>query len=186
MTSGTFAPTQSAVLNWTRTFSPTIVNEARLSYSRVGIDEGVPVDWSGLLGTDGNSKFGIAGGQPFAGLSAVTLGSSLSAIGSGGAIGSTVDNKIQFSENLTWQRGAHLLKIGGQAVRYRQNRYYAGNNGALGLFTYDGTVTGVAVRRFPAGSTYVQRAEVRSPANGGIATGATVFSSRMTGRRRER
>ena len=69
MTSGTFAPTQSAVLNWTRTFSPTIVNEARLSYSRVGIDEGVPIDWSGLLGADGNSKFGIGGGQPLAGLS---------------------------------------------------------------------------------------------------------------------
>jgi len=148
MTSGTFAPTQSAVLNWTRTFSPTIVNEARLSYSRVGIDEGVPVDWSGLLGTDGNSKFGIAGGQPFAGLSAVNINSSLSAIGSGGAIGSTVDNKIQFSENLIWQRGAHLLKIGGQAVRYRQNRYYAGNNGALGFFTYDGTVTGVPYADF--------------------------------------
>ena len=131
--------TQSAVLNWTRTFSPTIVNEARVGYTRVGIDEGVPVDWSGLLGTDGNAKFGIAGGQPVAGLSVVTLGSGFSGIGPAALIGSTVDNKISFSDNLTWQRGAHLLKIGGQAVRYRQNRYYAGNNGALGLFTYDGT-----------------------------------------------
>ena len=55
-----------------------------LRYTRVGIDEGVPVDWSGLLGADGNAKFGIAGGQPFAGLSSVTLGSGLSGIGAGG------------------------------------------------------------------------------------------------------
>ena len=148
MTSGTFAPTQSAVLNWTRTFSPTIVNEARLSYSRVGIDEGEPVDWSGLLGTDGNSQFGIAGGQPFAGLSAVNIDSVL-ALSVPAALSAALST-IRFNsvEKLTWQRGSHLLKIGGQAVRYRQNRYYAGNNGALGFFTYDGTVTGVPYADF--------------------------------------
>ena len=40
------------------------------------------------------------------------------------------------------ERGSHVLRMGGQAIRYRQNRYYAGNNGALGSFTYDGTVHG--------------------------------------------
>ncbi len=143
LTSGNFGPTMSAVLTWTRTFSPTIVNEVRLGYTRIGIDESIPIDWSGLLGADGNAKFGIAGGQPVAGLSAVTLGSGLSGIGTGAAIGSTVDNKIQYADNLTWQKGTHLLKIGGQAIRFRQNRYYAGNNGALGSFNFDGTYSGI-------------------------------------------
>ena len=58
-------------------------------------------------------------------------------------IGREVDNKISYGDNLTWQKGAHLLKIGGQAVRYRQNRYYAGNNGALGSFTFDGSYSGI-------------------------------------------
>ncbi len=148
MTSANIAPTQSAVLTWTRTFSPAVVNEVRLGYTRVGIDENVPVDWSGLLGVDGNAKFGIAGGQPYAGLSSVSLGNGLSGIGTGASVGSTVDNKISYADNLTWQRGRHLVKIGGQAVRYRQNRYYAGNNGALGSFTFDGTITGVAYGDF--------------------------------------
>src|SRR5204863_4707606 len=136
LTSGNFAPTQSAVLLWTRTFSSTLINEARIGYTRVHIDEGLPIDWSGLLGADGNAKFGIGGGQPVAGLSSVSLGSGLTGIGSGAAIGRTVDNKISYGDNLTWQKGSHLLRFGGQAVRYRQNRYYAGNNGALGTFSF--------------------------------------------------
>src|SRR5215471_14758858 len=148
LTSGNFAPTQSAVLIWTRTISPSLINEARVGYTRVHIDEGLPIDWSGELGADGNSKFGIGGGQPVPGLSAVTLGSGLSGIGTAATIGREVDNKISYGDNLTWQKGVHLLKMGGQAVRYRQNRYYAGNNGALGLFTFDGTISGIAYGDF--------------------------------------
>jgi hypothetical protein len=143
LTSGNFAPTQSAVLIWTRTISSAVINEARVGYTRVHIDEGLPIDWSGQLGPDGNSKFGIAGGQPVPGLSAVALGSGLSGIGAAATIGREVDNKISYGDNLTWQKGSHLLKFGGQAVRYRQNRYYAGNNGALGSFSFDGTYSGI-------------------------------------------
>ncbi|HEV3196618.1 MAG TPA: carboxypeptidase regulatory-like domain-containing protein [Bryobacteraceae bacterium] len=143
LTSGNFAPTQSAVLTWTRTVSVRVINEARLGYTRVHIDEGLPIDWSGLLGADGNSKFGIGGGQPVPGLSSITLGSGLSTIGTGAAIGREVDNKISYGDDLTWQKGAHFLKLGGQAVRYRQNRYYAGNNGALGSFGFDGSYSGI-------------------------------------------
>ncbi|MBZ5618233.1 MAG: TonB-dependent receptor [Acidobacteriia bacterium] len=143
LTSGNFAPTQSAVLIWTRTISSRVISEARIGYTRVHIDEGIPIDWSGLLGADGNSKFGIGGGQPVPGLSSVALGSGLSGIGAGASIGREVDNKISYGENLTWQKGSHFLRLGGQAVRYRQNRYYAGNNGALGIFTFDGTYSGI-------------------------------------------
>ncbi len=135
-------PTQSAVLNWVRTISPSIVNEARMAYSRFAFDTGV-VDWSGQLGADGNAKFGIPGGQPFAGVSSVNLGQGLTGVGSAASIESTVDNKIMYYDNMTWQKGRHLMKMGGQFTRYQQNRYYAGNNGALGLFTYDSTYSGL-------------------------------------------
>ncbi len=149
LASGNFAPTQSAVLSWTRTFTPTIINEARVGYTRVHIDEGIPIDWSGQLGMNGNQLLGIAGGQPVEGLSAINIsGSGLNTIGAAATIGRTVDNKITYSDNLTWQRGAHFVRVGGQAIRYRQNRYYAGNNGALGSFTYDGTITGISFGDF--------------------------------------
>lgn len=137
-------PTMSGVFNWTRTISPTIVNEARVAYSRIRIDDGVR-DWSGLLGPNGNQTFGIAGGQPIDGLSSIVLGtgSGLTTIGSAATIGSTVDNKFIYYDNLTIQKGKHMLKMGGQFTRTQQNRYYAGNNGALGTFTYNGTYSGV-------------------------------------------
>ncbi len=142
MTSGQAGPTQSAVVNWNRTISPTIVNEARIAYSRVVINDSA-VDWSGQLGADGNAKFGIPGGQPIAGLSSVGLGSGLSGIGSGASISNTADNKFIYYDNLTLQKGKHLLKVGAQFMRYQQNRFYAGNNGVLGLFRYTGTYTGL-------------------------------------------
>jgi len=142
MTGGTTSPTQSAILNWTRTISATIVNEARIAFSRVVIKD-ITIDWSGQLGADGNSKFGIPGGQPIPGLSNVTLGSGLNAIGAGAALSNTGDNKYILYDNMTWQNGRHLIKMGGQLMRYQQNRYYAGNNGALGTFSYDGTYTGL-------------------------------------------
>ncbi len=142
MTGGTTGPTQTAVVNWTRTFSPAVVNEFRVGFSRIGIDDNT-IDWSGKLGANGNADFGIAGGQPIPGLSSVNLGDGLSSVGAGASISSTMDNKFQYFDNFTWQKGRHLLKMGGSAVRYQQNRYYAGNNGALGIFTYNNVYSGV-------------------------------------------
>ncbi len=147
MSGGTTGPTQSVVLTWTRTFSSRIVNEARFGFSRIGIND-VVIDSSGKLGADGNQKFGIPGGQFIPGLSSIVIGSNLSNLGSAATISNTMDNKFQYGDNLTYQRGAHLLKMGFQFIRYRQNRYYAGNNGALGTFTFDGSYSGISYGDF--------------------------------------
>ncbi|MBL0157540.1 MAG: TonB-dependent receptor [Bryobacterales bacterium] len=142
MTSGQEGPTKSGVINWTRTFSPTIVNEARVAYSRIIIKD-TAVDWSGKLGADGNASFGIPGGQPIPGLSGVTIGGGLTGAGSGASISNTADNKFIYYDNMTWQKNRHLLKMGAMFTRYQQNRFYAGNNGVLGLFGYSATYTGL-------------------------------------------
>jgi hypothetical protein len=147
MTSGNYGPTWSSVINWTRTWNSSLVSDTRFSYSLIGIDDRV-IDWSGLLGQDGNSKFGIPGGQFIPGLSNFNLGGSLSGLGSGASIANTRDNKFQFQSNNTYQRGTHVLKFGFSLMRVRANRYYAGNNGALGIFTYNGAYTGVDIGDF--------------------------------------
>jgi len=142
LTTGNNGPTWSAVTSWTRTWSPALVSDNRVSYSLVGIDDTVN-DWSGLLGADGNTKFGIPGGQFIPGLSSVTLGQGLTNIGNAATVANTRDNKFQFQSNNTYQAGTHLLKFGVNLLRMRQNRYYAGNNGALGSFVYNGGYSGV-------------------------------------------
>ena len=142
MAQGFNGPTTAAVATWVRTFSPNIVNEARIGYSRDVIGS-LWLDPNGVLGADGNSKLGIPGGQPIPGASALQMGDGLTNIGSGSAIGETVENKYQIGNNLTIARGRHFLKMGGQVIRFQQNRYYAGNNGALGFFDYStGKYTG--------------------------------------------
>ena len=135
MATGTNGPTTGAVTTWTRTFSATIVNELRLGYSRDVIGDLV-IDPTGLMGADGNSKLGIPGGQPVPGGSAVVIGDGITDVGNRAIIGETVENKYQVSNNLTIAHGRHFFKMGGQIIRFQQNRYYAGNNGALGFFDY--------------------------------------------------
>ncbi|MEZ5354845.1 MAG: TonB-dependent receptor [Bryobacteraceae bacterium] len=142
LTSGVDGPTTSALLSWTRTYSARLVSESRISYSRTGVANNV-VDWSGLLGADGNSKFGVGGGQPIAGISGINLGSGLTGIGSGAAIADSKQNNYQAQSHFTFQAAAHLIKFGGQLFRAQQNHYYAGNNGALGTFTYSGGYSGL-------------------------------------------
>jgi outer membrane receptor protein involved in Fe transport len=64
------------------------------------------------------------------------MGDGITNVGSLSAIGETVENKFQLGNNLTMVKSRHILKVGGQVTRYQQNRYYAGNNGALGFFDY--------------------------------------------------
>jgi hypothetical protein len=140
LVSSTLGPTTSAVANWTRTFSPRFVNDARIAFSRIVIDD-TPTTWSDLLGPNSNQEFGIAGGQPIPGLSNVLIGGGLTAVGSTGIASATADNKYQAQTNMTYQTGGHLLKFGGQLLRFQQNRFYGGNNGVLGVFRYSGSYT---------------------------------------------
>ena len=141
--SETDAPTVAAVLTWTRTVSAALINEARIGYTSIA-NLANPTDPTGLLGPDGNQKLGIPGGQPVAGTSRVQLGEGMSDVGAVATASSTSNHTFQYGNNLTWQSGRHLVKLGGQALRYRQNRYYSGNNGVLGRFDYGGKYTGNA------------------------------------------
>jgi hypothetical protein len=115
-----------------------IVNEVLVGYNRVGILRAFD-DLSGL--GQANARFGIPGGQPFAGLSSIAFGSGLSNVGSLASTLDTLNRTFQLNERLTWMRRRHTMKFGGQLLRLAQQRHYAGNNGALGSFSYTGAFT---------------------------------------------
>ena len=128
--------------SWIHTFSTAIVNEARIGFTRVRWDNGIPTDPSGNFGVTGNSKVGIPfGKQLYPGFSEQDLNFNASAIGTSANTQILRDNTFNYYDNLTWQRGRHLLSLGVQATRYQQNYLNASNFGFLGNFNYNGSFT---------------------------------------------
>ena len=136
---------QNIVLTWNRTFSPNVVNEARVGFNRAVFINDI-FDWSGI--GNGNGKLGIAGTQVAPGLSSIALGNGLTTIGTAATTEDNVTNTFHYGDNLSIARGKHFFKMGGQWQRYQQNRFYPGNNGLLGLFEYNGSYTGAAFADF--------------------------------------
>jgi hypothetical protein len=139
-----FSRPQGIVLNWTRNIGATIVNEARVGMSRSVFisDVGDPNN----IG-NGNSKLGIPGSQAVAGFSNLRI-TGTGGIGTTAITEDNVTNTFLYGDNLTIVRGRQTFKMGGQLQRYQQNRFYPGNNGLLGFFTYDGRFTGNGVADF--------------------------------------
>jgi len=135
----TTAPFRNIAGNWNRIFGPSLVNELLVGYNQITIVSDT-LDWAGI--GNANASFGIAGGQPIAGLSSVQWGGGLTSVGAGASDTNTVDKTYQINEKLTWLKGRQTVKFGGQLLHYVQQRFYAGNNGLLGLFTYGGAFTG--------------------------------------------
>ena len=141
------APFRNLAFNWNRIFKSSLVNELLVGYNQIGIVNHT-LDWAGI--GNGNQTFGIAGGQPIDGLSSIGLGSGLTGLGAGASDSDTLDKHYQINEKLTWLKGRHSMKFGGQLIHYVQRRFYAGNNGLLGIFGYSVSVHRIRVLRLPA------------------------------------
>ncbi len=130
---------------WNRIFGPTTVNELLLGFSNTTVT-GRTDDWAGI--GNANAGYGIAGGQPIAGLSNIQWGSGLTTPGSIATDSDTLAKTFQINDKFTWVKGRHTMKFGGQWLHYSQQRFYAGNNGLLGFLTYNGAFTGYAFSDF--------------------------------------
>src|SRR6201996_988662 len=105
-------PTWLLGTNWVHTFSPTLVNSARVGFTRTKWAQGFPVDSTGAFGTSGNAKVGINfPNQAYAGFTNQGIGpnSDLSDVGTTADSGGLIDNTYTYSDTLTWQRGRHSL-----------------------------------------------------------------------------
>ena len=116
-----------------------MVNEVLVGFSNTHVINNT-VDPAGI--GDANAKYNIAGGQPIPGLSQIGWGGGLTLPGAIAPDSDTLAKTYQINEKLTWLRGRHGLKFGGQMLHYNQRRFYAGNNGLLGSITYSGMFTG--------------------------------------------
>jgi hypothetical protein len=135
-------PTKVAGGNWVHIFSPTIVNSARVGFTRTAWNQGFPEDTTGEFGTSGNSKVGISfADQRFNGFTYQGIDGGVSGVGTPAFDGGIIDNTYSYIDNVTWQRGKHTLSFGMQALRYENNYPTSNNNGYLGTLTYSGAFT---------------------------------------------
>jgi hypothetical protein len=138
-------PFYNLAFNWNRIFGPTLINEALVGFSSIQVTQET-FDWSGVGG--GNAAYGIGGGQPIDGLSSIGWVSGLTAPGTSALDSDTLAKTFQLNEKLTWLKGRHTYKFGGQFLRYNQRRFYAGNNGLLGFINFNGSFSGFAFSDF--------------------------------------
>jgi hypothetical protein len=138
-------PFQNVAVSWNRILGPTMINEVLGGFSRVTVTAET-FDWAGVGAA--NALYGIAGGQPIDGLTSIGWASGLTAPGTIATDSDTLAKTYQINEKLTWLRGRHTLKFGGQLLHYDQRRFYAGNNGLLGFINYNAAFTGFAFSDF--------------------------------------
>ena len=150
-------PFQSMVFNYVHTFGPSLVNELRAGFSRLNWNPAPPVDTTGLFGSKGDSLLGLTfPNQPYAGFTEFSFsGSDASVIGTNGAVNTNINNTLDYGDDFVWQHGKQTTKFGAQFVRYQVNFEVAGNDGALGIFSYTGqftanpTIGGTTASGFP-------------------------------------
>ena len=118
---------QIATLSLDETLSASIVNEARLGFNRIHITFS-PND------TTNPVSFGILDGNNFnAGLPQITIGTTqINLGGPGGFPQGRGDTTAVFSDTLSYIRGRHSFKFGGEFRRFYNNNF-SGDTGTLGF-----------------------------------------------------
>jgi hypothetical protein len=122
-------PLKNIVADWTHSFSPNLLNEARFGISSVKFDQTSNVGGLGNLA----QQIGIAGGNQFSpGLPQINIGNIT--FGNNNLLQNFGTGTGQVGDNLVITHGRHSIKTGFQYWRERQNYSYPGNNGVLGTF----------------------------------------------------
>lgn len=135
-------PTKVVGANWVHTFSPTLLNSARIGFTRTDWNQGFPQDPTGVFGTAGDAKVGIPfPNQAYNGFSFQNISGGISGFGTPAFDGGIIDNTYTYIDDLTWQRGLHTFTFGVQAIRYQNNYPTSNNNGYLGSLNYSGAFT---------------------------------------------
>ena len=116
-----------AGLDWTRTLTPSVVNEARMSYGRVNVEFGGN-SYGNTLPQQGNWAEGLA---------SITAPSGYAGFGYANNLPQgRIINTYQWQDNLSWIHGRHTIKAGAN-INYQRspNVFPANENGTYGFST---------------------------------------------------
>jgi len=137
------APIENTVVDWSHTFSSTLLNDVRVGVNHIKLHNGT--DFASSVGNLGDS-LGIGNGNPAGvpGLLSITFNGILTGIGSSGVAQRFQDAVIQASDTVVLTHNRHVVHTGFEYWRDRINTFYTGNNGALGSINFSGIFTSSA------------------------------------------
>ena len=139
--------TQLAGLTYTRLFSPALINELRLGYTRTASD-----NTGAFQGTNYNALFGIQGTTTdphLIGFPTITP-SGYQQLGPGGQYPTVYFvNTLPLGDTLTWVRGAHLVKAGIDVLHSQTIDSFVSNS--RGTYNFTGFWTGQSYADFLLG-----------------------------------
>ncbi|MGI4854267.1 MAG: carboxypeptidase regulatory-like domain-containing protein [Janthinobacterium lividum] len=139
-------PFQSFSTDFVHTFTPRLINDLNVGFSRVVLLGANTRDTTGVFGLNGNSIVGLPSvNQVQAGFTQQTFNGNntggLTGLGNQSTGTNYYDNTFSYTDTLTYQLNRHTIKAGVQILRYQQNTFYPGNDGALGHYDYSGVFT---------------------------------------------
>ncbi len=138
-------PFKQLALFYTRIISQSLVNEARVGFTRIHYNQ-YPLDLSGKFG-NGNAAVSIPWanvlpGFSYQGFTENTNSTGVTSFGTAGTSSPALDNQFTYGDNLTWEHGRHTTKFGALLFRAQNNLYQFAGGGQLGSFNYNGDFTG--------------------------------------------
>jgi hypothetical protein len=157
-------PARSLVISDTHSFSPTLVNEVKLGYSR---DFGYWFDTN--YGKDVISQIGLQGisnpsnDPSIGGMPGFTFGGAVGFAGTDTWANGNfqAQNTYQIIDNLSWYRGRHNLKMGFDTRRYQINDQVKPQS-LRGTFSFDDQLSGFSYANFLLGyPSFAQRSIAR-------------------------
>jgi outer membrane receptor protein involved in Fe transport len=123
-----FSRPQNAVLGMTQVLRPTLVNELRGGFNRLLFQDGLPEPLFNVGGAQRTLPRFVVAGYP-------TMG------GAGGFTGTTGggtvlvrNNTFQLYDNVSWLRGRHNFRFGGEVLWIQYNRFESANT--LGQYQF--------------------------------------------------
>jgi hypothetical protein len=131
---------QNAAVGWDRVFSASIVNEARMGFNRFNV-----FDTANSYGINQNNILGIPNGNipglPYtSGIAQFNISGFTSTGDPGWTNATRIANIFEWSDNLTWTKGKHTLKFGGDIQRI-QSTLTNSQDDPRGIFNFNGNYT---------------------------------------------
>ena len=128
-------PMYNGVLDYTKTFGPTFVNNFRAGVNYYPVETG-----NNAPSTSNTFGIGAAPSNFLPGLN--FSGGNVSNFGNSDVVQDFSSTVGQIEDTVIISKGSHTIHAGFQAFRDRINVFYSGNEGLAGQFTFNGQYTG--------------------------------------------